>query len=288
MSRYDNLQPTPPVEGSLLPPTNVIPQPVALNAPTPWWSCVGVSRRFAHRSALGMAALPPCWQGRANEREPRRADRVCRGPDCRVAGATATWQAAALSIDPARGLATCHKTTQQGGGQRETGGRLRTAGPDHRRVHAVSPATPTAMTVSPISDSDIGTTIGPTDGYLAFLSMAVPPSVYEVPDWDEGRMCWKSGYFVLRGSDDCRDLVCLNPSSEGWLIAGHSIIQGVMPYRGDLTVVSVPRGSLWNVTTGGGATTAAAEPLAAKPPDDDHRQRHRGDLENLRGHSRPT
>jgi hypothetical protein len=96
--------------------------------------------------------------------------------------------------------------------------------------------------------------------------MSVPPSVYEAPEWDEGRMCWKTGVFVLRGSDDARDLVCINPSSAGWLIRGWPIVGGTMPYRGDLTVIAVPRGSQWNVTTAGAKqpTSADGAPLWMK------------------------
>jgi hypothetical protein len=133
------------------------------------------------------------------------------------------------------------------------------------------------MTTVTITDADIGSTIGALDGLLTSVRMAVPPSVYEVPDFDQGRQCFTSGVFVLRGSNDARDLVCVSPQTNGGLFAngGNLLANGSIGYRGGLTVVAVPRGSLWNVTTAGGATTAAAEPLAAKPPDDDHRQRHR-------------
>jgi hypothetical protein len=46
MGAYDNLQPTPPVEGSLPPLTNVLPMPVALNLQKPWYAVTGVRRQI--------------------------------------------------------------------------------------------------------------------------------------------------------------------------------------------------------------------------------------------------
>jgi hypothetical protein len=42
--------------------------------------------------------------------------------------------------------------------------------------------------------------------------MTAPPPVYEVPSFDEGKQIWTAGYFVLRGSGDNRDAVCINPA----------------------------------------------------------------------------
>lgn len=60
---------------------------------------------------------------------------------------------------------------------------------------------------------------------------------------------WTTGYFVLRGSLDVRDVFCASTQSSGlpsnpklWLI--NSSIR----YRGDLVVVAIPRGSEWSVT----------------------------------------
>jgi hypothetical protein len=58
-----------------------------------------------------------------------------------------------------------------------------------------------------------------------------------------------SGYFVLRGNLDIRDLICLSPQSgdgggpDGVMVANHSL-----GYRGELLVVAVPRGSTWSLT----------------------------------------
>jgi hypothetical protein len=105
------------------------------------------------------------------------------------------------------------------------------------------------MTVSTITDADIGSTIGPPDGFLISIRLAVPPSVYEAPSWDEGEQRWKSGYFVLRGSGDIRDAVSISPQTNGGLFAsgGNLLVSGSIAYRGCLIAVAVPRGSVWAV-----------------------------------------
>jgi hypothetical protein len=67
-----------------------------------------------------------------------------------------------------------------------------------------------------IDDTMVGQIIGPADGFLASLVVTTPPPKYEVAEWDEGRRCWRRGYFVLRGSGDFRDLFCANPSQWGY------------------------------------------------------------------------
>ena len=94
-----------------------------------------------------------------------------------------------------------------------------------------------------IDESSIGQTIGPTDGFLVNLIMTAPP-VHEVPRWDEGKLRWVAGYFTLRGSRDVRDLYCSQTGfATNVLVRNHSL-----GYRGDLAVVSAPRGSTWSIT----------------------------------------
>ena len=86
--------------------------------------------------------------------------------------------------------------------------------------------------------------------------MVNPPSAYEVPDWDEGRRVWKTGYLVLRGSGDARDLVCVNPSTTGgafsrWPDKGRLVVGDNLSYSGGLVVVAVPKGSTWALTLSG-------------------------------------
>jgi hypothetical protein len=59
-----------------------------------------------------------------------------------------------------------------------------------------------------ISDANVGQTIGPQDGCLVSLVMQTPPSRYEVPDFNAAAQQYTSGYFVLRGSGDTRNIYC--------------------------------------------------------------------------------
>jgi hypothetical protein len=56
------------------------------------------------------------------------------------------------------------------------------------------------ITTYQISDADVGTTIGPQNGFVAGLTMLSPPTVYEQPDRDPGRQLFKSGYFTIVAS----------------------------------------------------------------------------------------
>ena len=66
-----------------------------------------------------------------------------------------------------------------------------------------------------IDTTSIGQTLPVTNGFVTDIKMMTPP-VYEVPSFDEGRQCWVSACFVLRGSHDIHDLVCVAPACNGW------------------------------------------------------------------------
>ena len=104
-----------------------------------------------------------------------------------------------------------------------------------------------------IDESFIGQTIGPADGFVVDLGRT-QAGVNEMPQWDPGRLCWKAGRFVLRGSRDFKDLVCIDTASgAGW--AGHAsdrfsnvLTNASIGYAGDLRVVCVQKGSVWTLT----------------------------------------
>jgi hypothetical protein len=99
-----------------------------------------------------------------------------------------------------------------------------------------------ALTSYAINETSVGAALPITDGFLT-----TPPPKYEIAEWDEGRRCWRRGYFVLRGERDFRDLYCANPSQWGYL--SHVLIQNQsLGYRGNLIVVCVPRGSQFSIT----------------------------------------
>jgi hypothetical protein len=102
-----------------------------------------------------------------------------------------------------------------------------------------------------ITAADVGRALGVPDGYLVNLAMTQGPA-HETPSLDEGKQKFTSGYFVLRGSRDWRDLVCVSPVCCGghaeWGLTGNMVVSGGIRYSGDLVVVAVPRGSQWSLT----------------------------------------
>jgi hypothetical protein len=95
-----------------------------------------------------------------------------------------------------------------------------------------------------LTDADVGRALGVPDGYLVSLSMTQSGGFDGSPRFDEGKQIWISGYFVLRGSLDLRDLICVSPQSGGaaayWGGDGNMVVNGSIGYRGDLVVVAVP------------------------------------------------
>ena len=109
------------------------------------------------------------------------------------------------------------------------------------------------ITTYQISDADVGTTIGPQNGFVTGLTMLSPPTVYEQPDRDPGRQLFKSGYFTIRGECDLRPVFNAQIGAGGghfsyWGGEAHSIVDGNFPYKGALKIVSMPKGSTWQVS----------------------------------------
>jgi hypothetical protein len=102
-----------------------------------------------------------------------------------------------------------------------------------------------------ITAADVGRLLGVPDGYLVNLAMTQGPG-NQTLSFDEGKQKFSSGYFVLRGSRDWRDLVCVSPVCGGydeWLgLTGNMVVSGGIRYSGDLVVVAVPGGSQWSLT----------------------------------------
>jgi hypothetical protein len=106
-----------------------------------------------------------------------------------------------------------------------------------------------------ITDANIGEVIGPPNGFLVKLMRTQPPKPsHQIPDYDPGRRRWKSAYLQLRASGESRDVVCVSSQfGGGW--AAHfgngmaSLWEGAsVAYWGDLTVLCVPKGSVWELT----------------------------------------
>jgi hypothetical protein len=119
------------------------------------------------------------------------------------------------------------------------------------------------------SDANVGEMIGPPDGFLVDLAMT-QGAQYEQPDWDPGRLRWKTAYLVLRGQHDLKDLVCVSPQDNHgsfcWrhnkqgVAIGEMVVDGSPAYRGSLVIGCVPRGSSWRLTLSDTANVRASDP----------------------------
>ncbi len=111
-----------------------------------------------------------------------------------------------------------------------------------------------ALTVYTLDASSIGAIISPADAFVVNLMMTQAPNPsYDVPDYDPGRQRWKTARFVLRGTGDIRDLLCIDCQSGGGWASHYGHTSSVLAdasygYRGELEIVCVQRGSVWSLT----------------------------------------
>jgi hypothetical protein len=113
-----------------------------------------------------------------------------------------------------------------------------------------------ATTDFQITEANIGEMIGPQDGFLVALSRTRPHVHDGAPRWSASRLRWLSGYFVLKGTRDARNLISIDPSNGhafidyggyGWPVA-HVAMSASLDYAGLLEIVCVPKGSEWAIT----------------------------------------
>ena len=121
-----------------------------------------------------------------------------------------------------------------------------------------------------VDETSICQTIGPPDGLLVSLIMRAAP-IYEVPDWNQGTMKWRSGYLQLRGSRDTRDLICVNPAQNGMAFIGAApnarlVTNNSLNYWGDLIVACAPRGGVFAITLSDVANPRAPLPTPGWAP----------------------
>jgi hypothetical protein len=103
-----------------------------------------------------------------------------------------------------------------------------------------------------IDDTMIGAVLPVANGFVVNLTRT-KAGPYDLAQWDEGRGVWKAGRLVLRGSRDIRDLICIDTQGGGGWASSWGHRDGVLanrsvPYAGELMVVCVPRGSIWELT----------------------------------------
>ena len=106
-----------------------------------------------------------------------------------------------------------------------------------------------------LTEADIGRDLGVPDGYLVNLMRTKRPNPsYQIPDYDMGRRRWKSAYFQLRATGESMDTVCMSSQDGGGGAAHFGAGQATLwegasvPYRGELRVLCVPKGSVWELT----------------------------------------
>ena len=110
-----------------------------------------------------------------------------------------------------------------------------------------------ATTSYVITDADVGRVLPITDGFLTNLTMTAPRPVYEVPSSDEGKQICTAGYFVLRGSGDNRDAVCITPAGGGFAqwreIRQHGRLDRLMAdIVGGQSVSRCRKGQAWKIS----------------------------------------
>jgi hypothetical protein len=110
-----------------------------------------------------------------------------------------------------------------------------------------------AVTDYTITEANIGEVIGPADGYLVNLSMTTPPVAHEVPGHSPVTQRFTSGYLTLQSERGLRPLINVSPQDNGgafsWIgSVANMIVNGSLGYAGGLTIVGVPRGSVWSLT----------------------------------------
>jgi hypothetical protein len=104
-----------------------------------------------------------------------------------------------------------------------------------------------ALTEFTLTDADMGRALGVPDGFLVNLSVTAVPKGYEAPEWNPGTQRWTRGYLQLRGSGDSQNIFCASPSSWGF-VSKTLVINQSLGYLGDLVVVCLPRGAVFELT----------------------------------------
>jgi hypothetical protein len=103
-----------------------------------------------------------------------------------------------------------------------------------------------------IDETFVGQTIGPSDGFIVKLRRT-KAGPYDPPAFSEAKQQWTAGRFVLRGSRDYRNLICIDTQSDGYWASQYAGTAEVLnnasvSYPGELQIICIPRGSVWEIT----------------------------------------
>jgi hypothetical protein len=98
----------------------------------------------------------------------------------------------------------------------------------------------------------MGRTIGPPDGFVVKLRRT-KAGAYDPPSFSEATQQFTNGRFVLRASGEFRNFVCIDAQGVGGWASHYSNVASVLEnasvaYRGELVVVCVPKGSVWEIS----------------------------------------
>jgi hypothetical protein len=105
---------------------------------------------------------------------------------------------------------------------------------------------PVATTEYILDDGDVGAVFPEIDGYVLSLVRSRSPNNRGAlsPNWNET-------HFILRDAQSTRNLFCLDSIGRTPLMIGgamYYLINAAIPFHGELTLVSVPLGSEWELT----------------------------------------
>jgi hypothetical protein len=103
-----------------------------------------------------------------------------------------------------------------------------------------------------LTDADMGRVLTPADGFVVKLRRT-KAGPFDPPSFSEATQQFTTGRFVLRGSRDFRNLVCIDTQSDGGWASQYASTASVLEsaslnYAGELMVVCVPRGSIWELS----------------------------------------
>jgi hypothetical protein len=103
-----------------------------------------------------------------------------------------------------------------------------------------------------LDETFTGQTIGPADGFVVNLKMT-KAGPYDQPSFSEAKQQFTTGRFVLRGSGEFRNLVCIDAQGGGGWASHYGTTASVLTdasigYRGELMIVCVPKLSIWELT----------------------------------------
>jgi hypothetical protein len=109
-----------------------------------------------------------------------------------------------------------------------------------------------ATTDFTITDANVGQVLPVADGFVVNLKRT-KSGPFEQPEFSAATQQFTAGRFVLRASGEFRNLVCIDTQSDGGWASQYSSTASVwsnasVGYRGNLTIVCVPKGSVWEIT----------------------------------------